>query len=153
MAVGPPLHGAGQQAVAEPVGGRGEALGSPGVHVGVVAVVVAVSVEHQVVLVQGGLPHHQRQELVEGDVLKEGDVDVPRLLEDRLVAPVGVEGGELGGDVVVVPDHDGVQHGQHGLLVDPGVSSLETENLLAGPDTALVWVLQGERQQVLDWRL
>ena len=128
-------------------------LSCPGVQVGVVPVVVSVSVEDEVVVVQSLLAQHQGQELVEGDVLEDGDIDVPRLLEYRLVTPVGVEGPELPGDEVVVPDHDGVEHGQHGLLIHSRVSSLETEHILAGSDTTFVRVLERQRQKVLDFAL
>ena len=99
-------------------------------------------------VVQPLLAQHHGQELVEGDVLEERHVDVPRLLEDRLVAPVRVEAGQLPGYQVVVPDHECVQHAEHRLLVDPRVSGAEAEDVLRGADAALVRVLQREGQQV-----
>ena len=146
----PPLHGAGQQGVAEPVGPGGESLRCPRVNAGVIAVIITVSVENQVMVIQALLAQHHGQELIEGDVLEQRRVDVLRLLEDGLVAPVRVEGGELPGHVVVVPDHERVEHAEHGLLVHPGVASLEAEHVLTRPDAALVRVLQRQRQEVLE---
>ena len=53
--------------------------------------------------VESLLAQHHGQVLVEGDVLDQGDVDGPRLLEQRLVPPVGVEAGQLLNQPIVVP--------------------------------------------------
>ena len=52
----------------------------------------------------------------------DGDEDSPGLLEDGLVAPVGVETGELAGDAVVLTVKDYVQDGQLWVLVDTNVT-------------------------------
>ena len=98
--------------------------------------------------IQSLLAHDHGEVFIEGDVLEEGGVDVLGLLEQSLIAPVRVEGGQLPGYVVMVPDHEGVQHTQNSLLIDPGVSGLETEHILTRPDAALIRILQRQRQQV-----
>ena len=40
-------------------------------------------------------------------------------LEESLVVPLGIDLAQLGGDPVVLPHEEGVDHGQHGLLVHP----------------------------------
>ena len=76
------------------------------------------------------LAQDQRQELVVGDVLDDGRHDVPRLLEDDLVLPVVVDAPQLPGDPVVLPHHEQVDDGQHGLLIDPRVPGQETVDIL-----------------------
>ena len=78
-------------------------LTDAGVHPVVVSVIVTISVENKAVGVEGLLAQHHGQVLVEGDVLDQGDVDGPRLLEQRLVPPVGIEAGQLLNQPVVVP--------------------------------------------------
>ena len=43
-----------------------------------------------------------------------------------------------------------MEHAEHRLLVDSRIARLEAEHVLAGPDAALVRVLQREREQVLE---
>ena len=81
-------------------------------------------------LVHHLLAQHHGQELVVGDVLHQGRHDVPGLLEDRLVVPVRVDLAELRRDPVVLPHEESVDHGQHSLLVDSGVSGQETVDVL-----------------------
>ena len=49
------------------------------------------------------LPQEEGQVLVEGDVLDDGDVDVPGFLVESLVTPVGVDTAQLLGYQVMVP--------------------------------------------------
>ena len=52
-------------------------------------------------------------------------------LENGLVVPVRVDLAELRSDPVVFPHEESVDHGQHSLLVNPGVASQETVNIFA----------------------
>ena len=47
-------------------------------------------------------------------------------MEDGLVVPVWVDLGQLGGNPVVLPEVDGVQGGQGGLLASPRIPGYET---------------------------
>ena len=76
------------------------------------------------------LAQDERQELVVGDVLDDGRHDVPRLLEDHIVLPVLIDVAQLPGDPVVLPHHEQVDDGQHGLLIRPRVPSQETVDIL-----------------------
>ena len=60
--------------------------------------------------------------LLEYDMLVLGHGDLPSLLVDGVVRPPGVEAGQPGGDPVVLPHEEGVQHDQVQLLVNPEVS-------------------------------
>ena len=51
-------------------------------------------------------------------------------LEDGLVVPVRIDLAQLSSDPVVFPDEESVDHGQHSLLVDSGVSGQETVDVL-----------------------
>ena len=85
------------------VGSGGEPIRVGGVYLLIVAVIVAVHVEDQPVLVYVVLPQQQGQVLVERDVLDDGDVDVPGFLVQGLVTPVRVELAQLPGYLVMVP--------------------------------------------------
>ena len=64
--------------------------------------------------------------LLEYDMLVLGHRDLPSLLVDGVVRPPGVEAGQPGGDPVVLPHEEGVQHDQVQLLVHAEVASKET---------------------------
>ena len=81
-------------------------------------------------LIHDVLAKDEGQELVVGDMLGHGRHDVSRLLEYHLVVPVMVDVPKLRGNPVVFSDHEEVDDGQHGLLVDPGVPGQETVNIL-----------------------
>ena len=68
-----------------------------------------------------------RQELVVSDVLDLGSDDLPTLLVEGLLVPVGVDCLEQGGDPVVLPHDHRVQGSQAGIVVHP---------LVARPSTA-----------------
>lgn len=72
------------------------------------------------------LAQDQRQELRVGDVLQLRDDDPPRLLEEDLVQPVGVDAQQLPRHAVVLPHPQRVQSGQPRVLVHPHVTGLET---------------------------
>ena len=64
--------------------------------------------------------------LLDDDVLVLGHCDPASLLVDGVVRPPGVEAGQPGGDPVVLPHEEGVQHDQVQLLVHAEVASKET---------------------------
>ena len=82
------------------------------------------------------LTDNDRQPLLEYDVLVLGYVDLAGLLEDLVVRPPGVDGGQLGGDPVVLSHEQRVEDDQVELLVDPEVSSKEAVVLLPPTDVA-----------------
>ena len=76
------------------------------------------------------LSQDEGQELLVSDVLDDCRHDVSGLLEDHLVVPVVVDAPQFRSNPVVFSDHEEVDDGQHGLLVDPGVPGQETVNIL-----------------------
>ena len=68
------------------------------------------------------------QELVPRDVGHLGHEDPPRLVVQLLVGPLGVELGESVGQPVVLPHEDGVDGRQDRLFTAPGIASLETQS-------------------------
>ena len=153
VALRPALDRRRQQGVAESEGARREAGGHAGVRVGVVPVEVALLLKDESVPLHDLLAQDHGQELVVGDVLDDGGVDVTRLLEQSLVVPVGVDDGELLGDQVVVPHEDRVDHGQDGLLVDARIASEETVDVLTRSDTTFVGFVKFQRQKLLEVEL
>lgn len=86
-------------------------------------------------------------------------------LEDCLIVPVRVDFSQLGGNSVVFSHEESVDHGEHSLFVDSGVTGQEAVNILAlkqdhlknkywitivhtWPNAALVRRLQLEREQI-----
>ena len=152
VAVGlaPALEGGREQGVSEPKDGLGEDGGGRGVGGRVVAVEVAALQKDELILLHELLAEHHGQELVVGDVLHDGHVDVPGLLEDGLVGPVRVDCGQLVGECVVRADHEGVDAGKSGVLVDSGLTGEEAVNVLSGSDTTFVGLFELERQEGLE---
>ena len=124
--------------MAESEGGGSEGVENGGVDLGVVLVVVAVGDGEDVQLRHVVGAEDQGQPLVVSDVLRVsvsiyktrrnhnnylilGYDDLPGLLVQPLVVPVGVEVGELLGESVVFPDPDRVVDSEAGLLVTPAV--------------------------------
>ena len=62
-------------------------------------------------------PHDPRKKLVVSDVLEHGAEDLPPVLEQSLVVPMGIRPGESVHDSVVFPEENGVQGAQAQLLV------------------------------------
>lgn len=87
-------------------------------HLGVVVVVVAVGDGEDVQLGHEVRAEHQGQPLVVGHVLILRDDNLPGLLVEPLVVPVGVEVGQLLGQSVVLPHPDSVEHSQARLLIN-----------------------------------
>ena len=90
-----PLERRLEEAVAEAKGARGELIEYGGVALLVVAVVVPVAAEVQLIEVDGVPAEHPRQELVPGDVLLHGRDDPPALLVQRLVRPLRIQPAQL----------------------------------------------------------
>ena len=84
-----------EEAVAKAEGSRGELVEDGGVALLVVAVVVSVAAQVQLVQVDGVPAEHARQELVPGDVLLHRRDDPPTLLVQRLVGPLRVQPAQL----------------------------------------------------------
>ena len=93
MGLGPTFDSGWQEGVAESEGGRGEAVGDGGVGVGVIPVVVPFLLQDKSMTLHDFFAQDHGQELVVGDVLDDGGVDVLGLLEEGLVVPVRVDGG------------------------------------------------------------
>ena len=92
----------------------------------VVVHVVAVALRLQVERLGENLAEDCRQELVVGDVLDLGPDDLPALLVEGLLVPVGVDCLEQGGDPVVLPHDHRVQGSQAGVVVHPLVARPST---------------------------
>ena len=92
----------------------------------VVIHVVAVALRLQVERLGENLAEDCRQELVVGDVLDLGPDDLPALLVEGLLVPVGVDCLEQGGDPVVLPHDHRVQGSQAGIVVHPLVARPST---------------------------
>ena len=108
-----------EDGVAHTVEGRGGQLV-------VVVHVVAVTLGLQLEGLGEDLAQDGREELVVGDVLDLCPDHLPRLLVERLLVPVGVDGLQEGGQPVVFPHQDGVEGGQAGVVVHPLVTRPST---------------------------
>jgi hypothetical protein len=119
VATAPSLYGGGEKGVTEPKGCGGEAGGGGGIEAGVVAVVVAGTVQGQLVVVQSLFAEDEREELVVGDVLVNGGHDVTRLLENCLIRPVRVDGVQFISNAVVFSEEKSVDKRQNCLFTGP----------------------------------
>lgn len=103
------------EAVAEAEGTGGELVGHRGVHVRVVVLVIGQTTLELIA-------QHPGQVLLVGDLLEDRPHNLPRLVEDPLLIPVGVDPLEGGGDPVMVPKEECVESGQSHEDVGPVVS-------------------------------
>ena len=88
------------------------------------------------------------QELIVGDVLYLGPHHLPGLLIQCLLVPVRVDGLQEGGQPVVLPDQQGVETGQPGIVIDSLVTRPQTLASLAASLQSAVGVVVVLRQQV-----
>lgn len=145
----PSFHGGRQQGVAEAEGGLGEDGRRTRVHIGVVAAEVAGLLQHESVPLHVFSAENHGQEFVVRDVLHEGDVDPPGLLEQSLVRPVGIHLGQFPRQRVVRTDHEGVDGAEGRVLVHPGLAGKEAVDVLSRTDAALIGLLQLQWQEGL----
>ena len=87
----PSLDGRGQKGVAHSKSGRSENVGDGGIDGRVIAVVITLFDENQVVLLHNFFAENHGQEFVVGDLLDQSSANVFGLLEEGLVAPVRVD--------------------------------------------------------------
>ena len=88
----------------------------------VVVHMVPVALRLEVEGLSENLAEDCRQKLVVSDVLDLGSDDLPALLVEGLLVPVGVDGLQQGGDPVVLSHQDSVKGGQACVVVHPLVA-------------------------------
>ena len=128
------LQLAGQQGGDELEDGVAHAVKGGGGQLVVVVHVVAVTLGLELESLGEDLPQDGGEELVIGDVLDLGPHHLPRLLVERLLVPVRVDGLQERGESVVLPHQHGVEGGQPRVVVHPLVPGAET---LAGAEPRL----------------
>lgn len=127
MRLGPSLDSCRQESVTEAEGGRSKGVDDCRVNSRVISVPVALLLRQQTELLHHVFAEDDRQELVVGDVLNDGDVDSARLLEQRLVVPMWVNVRQLSGHSVVLASHQRVHAGEYELFINTDFAGFKAE--------------------------